>query len=104
MTQGGGTLEAGLLAGVAALVATGERPDQASAAARDFDEAYTAYIGALAELPAEGRLEALQAVDSTLNRMTGPAHSALWTEAAIRTDPHWTELRRVAAAALQAFE
>jgi len=70
----------------------------------EFDEAYTAFVDGIRVLPNEGRLLALQTLDSKLSAMVGAKDAALWTEKARREDPVWTEVRSLATQVLVEFE
>ena len=70
----------------------------------EFDEAYTAYVASLTQLPSDAQLESLQAVDAALAAISGPANSELGTESAVRDDPRWAELRALAQNAATQFE
>jgi hypothetical protein len=69
-----------------------------------FDEAYTAFVGALSSLPDEAQLLSLQALDSELCALSGTDDRDLWTSAAYVADPRWEEVRSLAAAAMRAFD
>ena len=69
----------------------------------EFDEAYTAFVDGFVELPSEGQLLALQAVDQRLAAMVGAKDASLWTEQARRTDPVWDEVRELATRVLTEF-
>lgn len=73
--------------------------------AYDFDEAYTAYVGQLSQLPSESFLEALQQVDQQLENMSDPADaSKLWVRSAVKQAPEWEMLRILARDVLAAYE
>ena len=76
------------------------RPDELALA---FDDAYTTYISNAADLPTEPQLLALQALDSALSAMSGPANAALWTESALETHPRWAEIRALASCVIEVF-
>ena len=70
----------------------------------EFDEAYTAFVDAFVELPSEGQMLALQAMDTTLAAMVGAKDETLWTERARREDPIWNEVRSLAGRVLSEFD
>jgi hypothetical protein len=70
----------------------------------EFDEAYTAFVDAFVELPSEGQMLALQAMDTTLGAMVGAKDETLWTERARREDPIWNEVRSLAGRVLSEFD
>ncbi len=71
----------------------GTKPDRLAIA---FDEAYTAYVGQLSELPSENQMEALQRLDQQLERMSDPAQAdTLWTADAMKRDPAWALVRSI---------
>ncbi len=49
------------------------------------------------------RREALKAVESLLDRMSGQENAHLWTRGALRDSREWTRLRQAARGALAAF-
>lgn len=69
----------------------------------EFDDAYTAYVENLEQLPTDAQLESLQALDAALTAMTGPANRELWTESALKNHPRWAEIRVLARAATTHF-
>jgi hypothetical protein len=69
----------------------------------EFDEAYTAFIESCDVLPGESQLEAVQRVDARLSSMVRAADASLWTERSHRESDGWSEVRRLAAAAMRAF-
>ena len=74
------------------------KPDEL---ALDFDDAYLLLRQCQQlELSAAER-DAVAAVDRLLERMTGPEHRILWTEAALRHAPEWERVRDAARAALR---
>ncbi len=107
-----GTLEERLAAAVRHLAlpadeALAQKPlsnDPPDEWALEFDDLYTAYVDRLLAIPPEGRLEALQALDATLTRMSGSANAELWTPAAVRRDPRWEEVRALARNVLERFD
>jgi hypothetical protein len=70
----------------------------------EFDEAYTAFVEGFEVLPTEAQLVALQAVDSKLAAMVGEKDATLWSERSRRQDPVWQDVRRLASAAIHAFD
>ena len=46
---------------------------------------------------------AIQKLDETIDRMSGPANAELWTIVALEKSPEWVELRELAKQVLQAF-
>ena len=79
----------------------GARPDRL---AIDFDEAYTAFVGQLNELPSETQMEALQRLDQQLERMSDPRLAAkLWTAEAMKKENAWESVRAIAAEILASF-
>ncbi len=76
------------------------RPDQL---AIDFDEAYTAFVSRLTEIPAPGCIEALQVLDQHLEAMSDPGLQYKWTAEAMKSDPDWDTVRTLASAVLSAF-
>jgi hypothetical protein len=85
-------------------------PDQTLAAdqlAADFDHwAAVVRDNYAAELSAT-QIEALQAIDCKLASISKDGAEfdvELWTDAALRTSEHWEDVRRLASAALEAFE
>jgi hypothetical protein len=91
------------LPGDAALAARPLLRSSPDALAREFDDLYTDFIDNLDELPTEAQLVALQALDSALTAMSGPANSDLWTEASVRGHPRWSEVRDLARTAIDQF-
>jgi hypothetical protein len=101
------------LQGLASTAASPQRelfPEYALAAdelALQFDHWFTVirshYEGELSS----AQLESLQAIDrklSTMSRDGAEFDVELWTETALVTSEHWMDIRRLAAAALEAFE
>ena len=78
-------------------------PTQPDALALEFDDLYADYIDDLEELPTADQLSALQALDSALTTISGAANSDLWTEAAIKSHPRWSEIRSLAQAVIQHY-
>jgi hypothetical protein len=70
----------------------------------EFDEAYTAYVANLDQLPTDSQFQSLQAIDAALAAMSGPANSELWTAASFENHPQWAEVRALARAAATQFE
>ena len=68
-----------------------------------FDDAYTAYVENLERLPTDAQLQSLQALDTALTAMTGPANRELWAESALKNHPRWAEIRVLARAATAHF-
>jgi hypothetical protein len=68
-----------------------------------FDEAYTSFVEGFEELPSEGQMLALQAVDIQLAAMVAEKDAGLWTDLARREDIHWIEVRSLAARVLSEF-
>ena len=50
-----------------------------------------------------GQRHALDRLDGYLDRMSGAANAALWTEGAVRSSPEWEEVRALARAGLAAL-
>jgi hypothetical protein len=73
------------------------------ALALEFDDLYTDYIDNLDELPSEAQLVALQALDSALTAMSGPANAELWTPTSVSSHPRWSEVRDLARRAIDHF-
>jgi hypothetical protein len=73
------------------------------ALALEFDDLYTDYIDNLDELPSEAQLVALQALDSALTAMSGPANAELWTATSVNSHPRWSEVRDLARSAIDHF-
>ncbi len=76
------------------------RPDQL---AIEFDEAYTAFVTRLAEMPPPGCFEALQVLDQRLEAMSDPDLHFKWTAESMKSDPDWDTVRNLAGAVLSAF-
>ena len=91
------------LPGAAALASIPDGPHRADRLALLFDEEYTDFMDAMAVLPTEAQLLALQELDRKLNAISGPSHLELWTDAAVENDPQWDEIRRLADTILRAF-
>ena len=70
----------------------------------EFDEAYTAWVEGFDSLPGEEQMLAVQAVDTKVSGMVRAQDAALWTEQARREDPHWQEVRALAARVLRIFD
>ena len=71
--------------------------------ALDFDNFYRAYIENFGdELSPDARM-ALDAIDKSFDRMSGPANADLWTDAAVGAHAAWSEVRRQAGLALRLF-
>jgi hypothetical protein len=71
--------------------------------ALDFDEAYTAFMSGLVDLPALELLEALQELDRQLEAMSDPSLRSKWTREGMLHDPDWEVVRALALAVLAAF-
>jgi hypothetical protein len=71
--------------------------------ALEFDQAYTAFIAGLEELPTDSQLQSLQNIDAALSAMSGPSNKELWTESAMKNHPRWAELRVLAREAVDQF-
>ena len=72
--------------------------------ALDFNNFYQAYVGNFgAELSPDARA-ALDAIEASFTRMSGPAHAELWTDEAVATHPAWSDVRRRAALALELID
>ena len=69
----------------------------------EFDEAYTAYVASLDQLPSDSQLQSLQALDAAIAAMSGSANSELWTERSFRSHARWGEVRTLARAAATRF-
>ena len=83
-------------------MSSAEPPD---GSALEFDEAYTAFVGQLSELPTTEQMESLQRLDQQLESMSDPEHAdTLWTPAAVKKDPAWHLVRAIASDILAAFE
>lgn len=76
-------------------------PDQL---ALDFDEAYTAFMSGLADLPALRLLEALQELDRQLESMSDPSMRSKWTREGMSREPDWEVVRALAREVLAAFD
>jgi hypothetical protein len=76
-------------------------PDQL---ALDFDHAYTAFMSALADLPALRLLEGLQELDRQLESMSDPAMRSKWTREGMVRDPDWEVVRALALEVLAALD
>ena len=90
--------------GKRAIASVGTPGRTADTMATRFDEAYTAWVGALPDLPATEVLEALQRVDARLAELADPDRLALWTDAELCVNPEWEALRSLASAALARLE
>jgi hypothetical protein len=77
--------------------------DDAESLVVEFDDAYTAYVEGFEQLPSESQMIALQAVDTKLAAMVRAKDAALWTDRARREDPIWSEVRELAADAIEEF-
>ncbi len=70
----------------------------------EFDDAYTAIVEGMEQLPSEVQFMALQAVDRQLAAMVRATDAALWTENALREDARWSEAGRLVRGVIQAFD
>ena len=77
---------------------------QAEKLVLEFDEAYTAFVDGFSELPTEGQLLSLQAVDNQVASMVAMKDASVWTESAHRDSESWTELRSRASRVLSEFD
>lgn len=86
-------------------IAAGDAPERSRAQALvvEFDDAYTAVVEGLEQLPSESQMIALQAVDTRLSVMVAAKDAALWTDRARREDQVWTEFRELAADVIAEF-
>lgn len=69
----------------------------------EFDDAYTLFVEGMVELPSEGQLMALQAVDRQLAAMVRAQEAELWTQRALREDVRWREAQELAYGVIEAF-
>lgn len=69
----------------------------------EFDDAYTVYVEGMVELPSEGQLMSLQAIDRQLAAMVRAQEAELWTQQALREDVRWHEAQRLAVGVIEAF-
>ena len=89
--------------GSAVLASSGAPSDSPSLVA-EFDEAYTAFVDSLENLPNESQMVALQAVDTRLSAMLRAEDATMWTLRARLEDPSWVEVRRLAADVMNEFD
>lgn len=69
----------------------------------EFDDAYTTFVEGMVELPSEGQLMALQAIDRQLAAMVRAQEAELWTRQALREDVRWRDAQRLAYGVIEAF-
>lgn len=82
--------------------------DNVSAAelVRDFDQRASAVRESSVEQLSPSQLESLTVLErklSTMSRDGAEFDADMWTDEALRTSEHWAEVRRLAAATLDAF-
>lgn len=87
--------------GKEAIELVGARGRTADRMATAFDEAYTAWVGALPALPPTELLEALQRVDACLAELSDPERRALWSDEELCANPIWEGIREYASQALE---
>lgn len=71
--------------------------------ALDFDNFYQAYVGNFGDELSSDARAALDAIDESFDRMSGPVNAELWTNDAVTTHPAWLQVRAQAARALKLF-
>jgi hypothetical protein len=71
--------------------------------ALDFDNFNSAYVGSFSAELSVAQREALSRVDQLFGHMSDKGNSHLWTDEAVRSHPAWAEIRKAAAAALDAL-
>ena len=69
----------------------------------EFDEAYTAFVDGLENLPSESQMIALQAIDTKLSAMLRAQDAAHWTPQARIEHPCWIEVRVLVVDVMDAF-
>lgn len=69
----------------------------------EFDEAYTAFVDGLEDLPSESQMIALQTVDTKLSAMVREEDATLWTVQARLEDPCWIEVRVLVVDVMEEF-
>jgi hypothetical protein len=71
--------------------------------ALDYDHWFLTCLSNYESELSTAQLAALRVIDRTLDRMSGMGNSELWTPEALRTSTKWENVRRLAHAALKAF-
>ncbi|MHB1037555.1 MAG: hypothetical protein ACYC35_22035 [Pirellulales bacterium] len=72
--------------------------------ALEFDNWWKAYESNFGHLCSQQQREAVSAVDHLLAEMSGPDKPELWLDDGCLNHPKWSEVRRLAADVLSAFE
>jgi len=78
-------------------------PGQIERLVVEFDDAYTTFVEGMERLPNEAQLIALQSVDRQLTALVRAQEAELWTQKALREDPRWIEVQRLAFGVIEAF-